>query len=499
MNIGEVLNGVYDDELGWRPASGGVKPVHIANGVMRAIVGRSNDITPLVEVISWRRRGSPIEERRLDALLEKDWGDAIKAFADDAPGFERARRYLHGVLAADGAVFPSPEHSSVTLTCAQMASRDGNDRGLGEFGFFLLGGDRQSPLPKLLADRMLVDRPTDPVTIAAWPLLVGDGRPAKLSERSSHSLKKKHSQTILAEFRAAASSLVSHEETQGNRLRSLERTVHFVCVATHAHAQAVAANGKLDTRPPALLVAEAAKGSDLAIASERSLRLIHDRFGQWLAERLADRLNAGKPCTDDEVLEVPSGTDGREFRKILRTIGVAKKPHEEPDEDVLDARMSAFNEARRRFGKDEPAACLGATLVECYLREYESGGPREALTRLCARAGLLYPHYQGRSTEKRFQPSAPVLDMLVRACVTANEAIPLTEFLERLWHRFGLIAGDRRNDHWDDGAYLHEHGLAVDPGRLRANTDALVSQLVTMGLARRYPDNVTFIGAAHAG
>lgn len=499
MNIGEVLNGVYDDDLGWRPASGAVKPVHIANGLVRALTGRSYDITPLIEVIAWRKRGSPIEERRLEALLKREWGGALEAFKDDPPGFERARRYLHGMFAADGAVFPSPEHSSASLTCAQMASRDNNDRGLGEFGLHLLGTGGTSLLSKLLTERLTIEKPTDPLTIAAWPLLIDQGRGVKATERSASALRKRHSASIMAEFRAAAQSLASHEQVQGNRLRSLERATHFVCVATHAHAQAVAADGKLDERAPALLVTDAVKGGGLARASEQSLKLVHEKVGQWLAQRLADRLDAGKPCTGDEVLELPGSANGKEVRKLLRTIGVAKKPHGPPDDEVLDERMSAFNEARSRFGKDDVAKIIGATLVECYLREYDSGGPREALTRLCARAGLLYPHYQGRSAEKRIQPSAPVLDMLVRACVADKEAIPLTEFLERLWKRFGLIAGDRRNDSWDDSAYLHGYGLPVDPSQLQENTDALITQLVTMGLARRYPDNVTFIGAAHAG
>lgn len=498
MHIGEVLNGVYDEELGWRPASGAVKPVHLANGLVRALAGKSYDINALIEVIAWRKLGAPIENRRLEALLQKEWGDSLSEFRDDSTGFERARRYLNGVLAADGAVFPSAEHSSLSLTCAQMASRDNSDRGLGEFGLQLLGSTAAAPLHKVLVNRLMVDQPTDPITIAAWPLLIGDGKTAKVNERSASALKKRHSAAIVEQFREAARSLATHEEVQGNRLRSLERAVHFVCVATHAHAQAVAAGGKLDSRAPALLVTDAVKGSELALASERSLKLIHEMVGQWLAERLADRLHAGKPLTGDEELALPSAADGREVRKLLRTIGVAKKPHPSPEDDELDERMSAFNEARARFGKNEVAKCIGATLVECYLREYESGGPREALTRLCTRAGLLYPHYQGRSAEKRFQPSAPVLDMLVRACVVAGDAIPLTEFLERLWHRFGLLAGDRRNDDWDDGAYLHSHGIPVDPGLLRENTDALVAQLVTMGLARRYPDNVTFIGVGHA-
>jgi hypothetical protein len=39
MRIGEVLDRVYDEEVGWRPVSGAIKPVHIANGMFRALTG----------------------------------------------------------------------------------------------------------------------------------------------------------------------------------------------------------------------------------------------------------------------------------------------------------------------------------------------------------------------------------------------------------------------------------------------------------------------------
>lgn len=501
MNIGEVLNGVYDDDLGWRPASK-VKPVHIANGLVRAIAGARSDITPLIEMIAWEKGGAPIEDRRHAALLERDWAEAIRGLAESPDAFDRARRYLRGILAADGAVFPSPDFSSLTLTCAQMASGDRNDFGLGEFGLHLMSNAASEGLPAFLADRLKVKTPTDPITIAAWPLLRGDAQEVRPTGRSAAAMKKKHSQTILANLRQAAGSLETHERVQGNRLRSLERAVHFVCVATLAHAQAVSADGKLDRRAPALLVTDVQKGTSLATSSERSLKQIYDAFSDWLARRLGDRLEAGRPLdAEGTVLELPKTADGREVRKLLRTIGLAKSKHEVPDDEVLEERMSAFNEARLQYGKDDVGLVLGKTLVDCYLNEYLSGGPRDALTRIGARAGLLYPSYQGRSAEKRYQPTAPVLDMLVRGCVPEGPPIPLGEFLERLWHRFGLIVVMQRDaaGGWDDATYLHEHNLSVDAHELRANTEALISQLSTMGLARRYPDNVTFVGASNVG
>jgi hypothetical protein len=47
MHIGEVLNGVYDDDIGWRPASGSIKPVHVANGLFRAVQNAHYDVGDL--------------------------------------------------------------------------------------------------------------------------------------------------------------------------------------------------------------------------------------------------------------------------------------------------------------------------------------------------------------------------------------------------------------------------------------------------------------------
>ena len=84
--------------------------------------------------------------------------------------------------------------------------------------------------------------------------------------------------------------------------------------------------------------------------------------------------------------------------------------------------------------------------------------------------------------------------MIVRACVPVGEALALDDFLTRMWERFGIVAGGRRSDSHGDAEVLARHGLHVDAGALEANTELLVIQLTAMGLARRYADNVAFVG-----
>jgi hypothetical protein len=495
MHIGEVLNSVYDDDIGWRPASGSTKPVHVANGLVRALQGKYFDLRELNHFVVWWRAGRIADERRGYEALTRENSSAYGHLAQASQDFEKTRRYALGLLGADRALFPTAENSSFSLTCGQMATRDTNDRGLGEFAAFLLTGDtNDESLAKELLRGLDVSKPSDPVTALVWPLLPTEPKEARRQNRLMKIGKHRHNRDIFRAVQDAANSLASHERAQGNRLHSLQRAVHFACVATHAHAQALASGGELDKRPPALVALAGPRRSNIAIASERSIDGVYARFEHWLGERLAKRISATLPLTPEaDPLDLKT-TDGRTIRAILSKVGVASKPHEAPGKDEVDTRYQTFATKLKEFGPSDPALVMGHTLVHCYVHEYESGGPRAFLQGLGRKVGLLYPHFQGRAREKRVRPSVPVLDMLVRACVAQGDAVELDEFLSRLWNRFGLIVGGRRSDHWDDAGYLEHWGMSVDIDELAANTVEFVDQISLMGLARRYPDGVTFVG-----
>lgn len=504
MHIGEVLNAVYDEEVGWRPASGAIKPVHVANGLVRALSGKYYDTSKINNFIVWLRNGKIIEEREFNKIIKEDTNHVFECFHDSQENFDQIRKYAKGILGADKAVFPTADKSSLTLACSQMASRDGSDYGLGDFGAQLLGAPSdEDSLAYVLRRELSVKKPDDAVTAIVWPLLDHDGKAYdqkdKKRSRTQGALSRRHNKACTAALRAAASCLATHERSQGNRLRMLQRAVQFVCVATHAHAQSLAAGGDLSKRPPGLLALRGRRSSDIATASARSVDLIYERLVLWLSERLAERIENLRPLELEgmEIISI-SAADGRSAKPIFKKIKAAKKPHNDPDEETVEARMEDFDLARGLFGKDDPALVLGHALVSSYLREYESGGPRAFLQGLARKSGLLFPHFQGGPKEKRLRPSIPVLDMLVRACVKAGEIITLEHFLERLWERFGLIVGGRETDEWSDGEFLHKQDVKIDQSALSANTLDLVEQLVCMGLARRYPDNVTFIGDGHA-
>ncbi len=180
-----------------------------------------------------------------------------------------------------------------------------------------------------------------------------------------------------------------------------------------------------------------------------------------------------------------------------RASELPERGHAAPDADIMAERMADFETAKVSLGNEEPAAVIAETLVSAYLREYQSGGPRAFLQGLGTKVGFLYPNFQGRNRKKRIRPSVAVLDMIVRACVPSGDAIPATEFYERLWLRFGLIVGGRRTELWDDLERLHQAELIIDAQTAQENVHAFIGQLERMGLARRYADNVSFVGDGH--
>lgn len=511
MKIGEVLNGVYDKSVGWRPSSGAIKPVHIANGLFRDLIGQTYNIKRAVAfAIPWKKKNSPeMDPRRSYSYLVHETKDPrFQGFADDQykERFERLREFIRGLLAADGAVFPQAEITSFSLTCRQMISSDRNDREVGRFmAEILRGQDKNGSLAKLVIEALSKnsETPQDPISFLAWPLLSQE--PEHISRKSSRAspYDNRKLKQFFKQLEVAAQQLAEHEKSQGNRLATLQRAVHFSCLSLLSHVQALAVNGKLQNRPPLLLTMAATKGSRLALASEESLNNCYRSFESWLAEQLSLRLEKGQPiiCGTDEGEEeecLPNLPAQRKdsVRKFLSEI--ADEKGNPVDHELLDDRMSLWEQSSAKCGKDNWALVMGETIVQCYLNEYTSGGPRQFLGGVGRKAGIIFPHFQGRSKEKRIRPSVAILDVLVKSCCPSNEPIPFNQFLDHLWLRFGIVVGGRIGDEDCDRELLLNHCIDISQAELEENSLSFIDHLVQIGLARRYPDNIAYVGKYNA-
>jgi len=87
-----------------------------------------------------------------------------------------------------------------------------------------------------------------------------------------------------------------------------------------------------------------------------------------------------------------------------------------------------------------------------------------------------------------------MLEVLVKSCTLPSTPVPDQDFLDALWSTFGLLTGGRP----DDALLLKDAGIEVGFEELSSNWEALVTRLGDIGLARRYPDNISYIGRFHA-
>lgn len=338
MHIGQVLDTVFDDYVGWRPASGALKPVHVANGLLRSLCGESADVQRLHEFLVWWQKGKvPDDARTFEALMAADAEGVYAGFKDHPTQlFEQTRTYALGLLGGDHALFPTRDSSSFSLTCKQMITRDYNDRHIGDFIAQVILGE--TDLAGIIRGYADVTRPQDPITALAWPLLRGQPRKVEGARRQRIKQPRVH-QEYTTQMRAAAECLATHERRQGNHLRALQRVVQFGAVAVLAHAQALAAGGRLDRRTPLLVAMSASRQSDIAMASERSLDLTVRAFERWLGDKLSERIAAGEPLAPEENPLPASSTNLKSVRAILAKIGVAEKGHAEPSDELIEGRI----------------------------------------------------------------------------------------------------------------------------------------------------------------
>ncbi len=486
QEIGAIMNEIYDQHVGWRPASGNIKPVHVANGLVRALIEGYYDTDPIVELVVWSAKDGRV--KRGDSIgitAELLTNPAYVPFAEDVSQFDQLRRFARGLLRADEAVFPKSDESSLTFTTAQMVSNDYSDRGTGAFAAALLGssGDRDS-LAASVISAVTKAKPVDPTAALCWPIMPSQKHEARPNQLPNHNaLNADYAVGFAEQLRHAGADLATHERAQGNGVRTLQRAVAFAVTAIVGHAQSISANGVPDNRSP-LLMTVMPSGAEVSRASEASIRLYLKRFEDWLVLQLVGRFNSGSVVHwDGRRLD-----DQCAALDFLRHIGTSKSGKKDPE---APARRVASLESHLRSGAPVVEA-LAATLYESYAAEYKDSGPRKFLTGLAARSGLWYP--QTGSSRRRLAPSVGMIDMMVRSCIPSGERVTYEAFLDRLWQRFGIVVGGHQRGDSSDFDRLRSHGLEVDQSALGKNSDLFVAKLQSLGLARKYADHVTFVG-----
>ena len=121
-----------------------------------------------------------------------------------------------------------------------------------------------------------------------------------------------------------------------------------------------------------------------------------------------------------------------------------------------------------------------------------SSSPSDFFTYLGRLGGISYPRLGGAG-DKYFRPAPQFLDMMVASVIRPKEEIVIGQFWNRVWERYGIICGGRRDR---DADVLQHVGMAsLSAAGLASNSSGLNAQLERMGYLKRFADGVALVSS----
>lgn len=236
---------------------GKLKPVHVANALMRAehgTVGRMADLKMLMTATA-SKESSETRLRAAQSMLEASrdrWGRlGEEQDLRRSTLVSKVLPLLRTILATDAAAFgTSPDQSSFSSPTALTVTGDPSDDHAGEFVHRLwseVNGDDRLPLLDLLHEVTAPDRDlakVDDLTAVLAPL-ADDTRARKPSEWSYEDLTATRRSDVAEALREAARDLGTYERrARPNPIATLQRIVTLASVSVFMHAATRASEGQ---------------------------------------------------------------------------------------------------------------------------------------------------------------------------------------------------------------------------------------------------------------
>jgi hypothetical protein len=492
----DLLRRIYDEEFGFIPTNASMKPVHVANGMARRVLGTQTDFAPLARLLRQfvdNQKGGFKEERNPNSAILTDYGDRFTDRFDNPPTDEamtRFRSLAKDTLGADDAVFPTL--ASFTLSHARMVTNDISDNGAGDFlASFMMAGTPARPDKAAALLRDLLSSDTDPWTTIGWPLLnLGEehdatpGAAAQVRADRSAALLATDKKGVLVSptlrvLRDRYDQLAEYEAAHGSKLTTLRRLVLFGVFATHVHiirrCHDVIPDGP---QPPLLLDLFDGHRRSLREASAATLQAGFRAVERLIVHRIVQHMT--EVCGDDPETYVSSLPSADQWDAVKLEFA-AQAAGSEP----VDALAEAFwKVGYSRVGPKEV-----------------QGFPWNTLLALGRRAGYLLPYDnrgRGGKEHKRYGANAEFAELLVASTVTPGDPGDFDDFLDRLRESFGIVVGRtvdfdviRHND-LHPGATVRR-SVSVIESDLRANLHTFRDLIIDIGFAKSYADGRTVV------
>ena len=487
----QFLFDVYDHELGFRPTNMSVKPVHLANGLSRALLGRTYQGNALTDTVRRWVRNQKLgvdEERHTNESILEHYGAAF--MSDGVPPSDSRlnvlRVLMRDTLGADGAVYDGADVSSFTLSNERFVTKDPSDNRMGSFLFKLLATDGSGSEDAATLLRELLATETDAWSTLALPLLhlatpreesteTESAIRASASDELFRTQDGKFESVALVELREAMNRLSRYERANASKLNSLRRMVLFGCFALHVYSIR-RWNEKQPSAPRPPIFLDMFDGTNVSIrdASRASLRSAGDSIEGLVLMALETQISS-------------LGFDSK-------TLAASESWKLGLPQPLLDSYASYVAAGLQ---------CVNA-LAQAY---FDTGITREhpigAFVELGRRAGYLTPwsnNGRGGKLTKRYAATAEFLETLVSATVEPLAPLEFPDFLAKLRESFGIVVGTQ-----SDELIIRSNNLLgvqfgtstpINEEDLRANTDLLREALEEAGLARTYADGRTIVTAS---
>lgn len=457
--------------VGFRPNSNSVKPVHVANGMFRTLIGRTSNTVELNRFVFLQKDSGVVPTGHELETVYASLSQSQRINPDDISRADLTmlRRLLRKVVSADKGVYLHRDlMESYTAGFARFVSRDR----IAQTGGELVGKWLQaigSPLADCVAEA--VEITDDPITTLCTPLFTPDTvlYTPEIDVLQVVFMSHVMSNPATAPWRGlqqAAETLSMHLAAHPNKLVRLRLAVLFACFFLTRHLTTLESYyvSRRTGPPPPFLLDFSAKSSP-PIARASAISYAHacqsvSRFYSWaFAAHLRD-----SGLNPDELRETPLYRAGA------------------PSADIVEMWRLALEEAET---SDEPHQLLGQAIYDIMALEAD-GDPIRYLRQLGVRSGLLWPPENLQPT-KRFALHQDMLEMLVRASVEPGSSVDLPTLQERLWERFGIVVGGRPED---ERVLVAAGVYQADSGALRDNRDRFTERLDGLDFARLLADGV---------
>jgi hypothetical protein len=478
----ELRQKVDEKYVGFRPESGSVKPVHIATGAFRTILGQSftaEGIKKLSYVVG--AKGKTPKGNELDKVMEYlSDNNAIDREEIQDKQLENFRFMLQKLVDVDKGVYGIDDDMlAYTAGAMQFVTSKGIHEDAGEF----IGGLIKEYCPKLgtyISD--ILKNNNDAISLVFEPILdKGDVNTEGCILRHKNIVAfEKPSKTLnayLLSLKTSGECLKVQLERHPNKLTQLRLFILFCIYELIRYLSLLETFYEGGETRPILLDFTNNKKSDKDSSISETSRLcysqLHKAISRFYTWGFAKVLNS-------------YGWSKEEMLKI--DVPLYEK-NKKLNVKIKEELKSMWNIAKSNIEtmSDKDARLEVGMAINDMIPIIATSHPVNYMRKLGTEIGLLYPPTNFH-TDKRFILSEDILESLLRCCVMPDETITSSELRDRLYDRLSIVIGGTE----EDVIRLKKIGSIVyaDTDALANNFELFADALQRMNFAEQLPDGI---------